>query len=165
MMYYLQRSYPREYKRNRTNAFITISIEVSTTNGYGCSSCQRSPAPRTSGTSCPTGQCSPAHSSRTTSAKTNSRHQRAWGNVSTVFSYFASAAAAFRVHVSACSNLSLPCVYLRSVRSPLHLASWLTLFIALLSAFRADMYFILVFPVWEVLWFVCLLPHDRCYLF
>ena len=84
--------------------------------------------------------------------------------MSTVFSYFASAAAAFRVHVSACSNLSLPCVYLRSVRSPLHLASWLTLFIALLSAFRADMYFILVFPAWEFLWFVCLFPHDRCYL-
>ena len=115
-------------------------------------------------TSCPTGQCGPAHSSRTTSAKTNSRHQRAWGNVSTVFSYFASAAAAFHVHVLACSHLSLPCVYLRSVRSPLHLASWLTLFIALLSAFRADMYFILVFPAWEVLWFVCLFPHDRCYL-
>ena len=36
---YLQRSYPSEYKRNRTNAFITISIEVSTTNGYGYSSC------------------------------------------------------------------------------------------------------------------------------
>ena len=36
---YLQRSYPSEYKRDRTNAFITISIEVSTTNGYGCSSC------------------------------------------------------------------------------------------------------------------------------
>ena len=35
---YLQRSYPSEYKRDRTNAFITISIEVSTTNGYGCSS-------------------------------------------------------------------------------------------------------------------------------
>ena len=26
--YYLQRSYPSEYKRDRTNAFITISIEV-----------------------------------------------------------------------------------------------------------------------------------------
>ena len=38
-VYYLQRSYPSEYKRDRTNAFITISIEVSTTNGYGCSSC------------------------------------------------------------------------------------------------------------------------------
>ena len=36
--HYLQRSYPNEYKRDRTNAFITISIEVSTTNGYGCSS-------------------------------------------------------------------------------------------------------------------------------
>ena len=36
---YLQRSYPGECKRDRTNAFITISIEVSTTNGYGCSSC------------------------------------------------------------------------------------------------------------------------------
>ena len=82
-----------------------------------------------------------------------------------VFLYFASTAPAFRVHVSACSHLSLPCVYLRSFRSPLHLASWLTLFIALLSAFRADMYFILVFPAWEVLWFVCLFPHDRCYLF
>ena len=54
-----------------------------------------------------------------------------------VFLYFASTAPAFRVHVSACSHLSLPCVYLRSFRSPLHLASWLTLFIALLSAFRA----------------------------
>ena len=42
--------------------------------------------------------------------------------MSTVFSYFASAAAAFHVHVSACSYLSLPCVYLRSVRCPLHLA-------------------------------------------
>ena len=38
------------------------------------------------------------------------------------FSYFASVAAAFHVHVSACSYLSLSCVYLRSVRSPLHLA-------------------------------------------
>ena len=38
-VYYLQRSYPSKYKRDRTNAFITISIEVSTTNGYGCSSC------------------------------------------------------------------------------------------------------------------------------
>ena len=38
-VYYLQRSYPSEYKRDRTNAFITILIEVSTTNGYGCSSC------------------------------------------------------------------------------------------------------------------------------
>ena len=37
-------------------------------------------------------------------------------------SYFASVAAAFHVHVSACSYLSLSCVYLRSVRSPLHLA-------------------------------------------
>ena len=38
------------------------------------------------------------------------------------FSYFASVAAAFHVHVSACSYLSLSCVYLRSVRSLLHLA-------------------------------------------
>ena len=38
------------------------------------------------------------------------------------FSYFASVAAAFHVHVSACSYLSLSYVYLRSVRSPLHLA-------------------------------------------
>ena len=41
------------------------------------------------------------------------------------FSYFASVAAAFHVHVSACSYLSLPCVYLRSVRSSLHLACFL----------------------------------------
>ena len=47
--------------------------------------------------------------------------------MSTVFSYFASAAAAFHVHVSACSYLSLPCVYLRSVLSPLHLACFLRL--------------------------------------
>ena len=33
---YLQRSYLSEYKRDRTNAFITISIEVSTNTGYGC---------------------------------------------------------------------------------------------------------------------------------
>ena len=38
------------------------------------------------------------------------------------FSYFASVAAAFHVHVSACSYLSLSCVYLRSVHSTLHLA-------------------------------------------
>ena len=41
------------------------------------------------------------------------------------FSYFASVAAAFHVHVSACSYLSLPCIYLRSVRSSLHLAFFL----------------------------------------
>ena len=46
----------------------------------------------------------------------------------------------------------------------LFLSSWLTLFITLLSAFRADMYFISVLPAWEVLWIVCLFPHDRCYL-
>ena len=82
--------------------------------------------------------------------------------MSIVFSYFASAAAGFHVHVSASSHLSLPRVYLRSVRSPLHLASWLTLFIALLSAFRADMYFILVFPAWDVVY--SLLLHGRCFL-
>ena len=27
------------------------------------------------------------------------------------------------------------------------------------------MYFIWVFPAWEVLWFVCLFPHNRFYLF
>ena len=31
LKHYLQRSYPSEYKRDRTNAFITISIELSST--------------------------------------------------------------------------------------------------------------------------------------
>ena len=43
------------------------------------------------------------------------------------FSYFASVAAAFHVHASAYSYLSLPRVSLRCVRSPLHLACFFLL--------------------------------------
>ena len=86
--------------------------------------------------------------------KTNSRLKRALGNVSTVFPHFASAAVAFHVHVSACSHLSLLLHFAKYFVLALppftficwFLSSWLTLFITLLSAFRADMYFISVFP-------------------
>ena len=94
-----------------------------------------SPAPRTSGSSCSTGQCGPGNCSRTTSGTTNSRRQRAWGDVSSVFSYFASV------------DLLLPhgrCVYC-FVAAVLHLGILIYLF------FRHEKFFYSFVPSWPML--------------